>query len=88
MTTVTVLLSPEAVKTLRPGAVKLTDVASESARDVTLTPNDPGAGDSELRRYYSAEAENEAEAERLKDYLLALSAVEGAWIKPKDAPPG
>lgn len=66
----------------------LTDLGLEIAQNVEFKPNDPGASDSELRRYYTAEVEISSEAQNLVDQLLGLAAVEAAWVKADEGPPG
>lgn len=86
--TVVILLTSEAVKENGEGISRLSDIDELNRPGVVLTPNDPGSGDEELRRYYSVELASEQDARGLIDKLLGMDAVEAAFIKPKGEPPG
>ncbi|NNF78142.1 MAG: hypothetical protein HKN05_08950 [Rhizobiales bacterium] len=68
--------------------VSLTDLGLEIAQNIEFKPNDPEASDSELRRYYTAEVEFGTLAQELVNQLLGLAAVEAAWVKADEGPPG
>ena len=87
VTTVIVLLSSRALENSGSGARKLSVLGDLKRRNILFQPNDLGAGDDELKRYFSAEVENDVEAQRLIDQLLGHDEVEAAWVKPKDEPP-
>lgn len=87
MTTVIILLSAKALKDIAKGTYDLSSMGELKILNVVIKPIDPGADDNELERYFSAEMENEAEAHRLIDQLMALEEVEAAYIKPKSEPP-
>ena len=87
MNTIIVLISENYIKNISANAFNPVDVGVKTAPDTVFRPNDPDASDKELRRYYSATVENEAEAKKLVDDLIGLPAVEAAWIKPREEPP-
>jgi hypothetical protein len=63
------------------------EVYGEIMPSILFTQNDPMTEDSEMRRYYSADVENETDAKKLVNELLRLSGVEASWVKPTDAQP-
>jgi hypothetical protein len=87
VTTVIILLSAKALKDIAKGTYDLSSMGELKIQNVVFKPIDPGADDNELERYFSAEMENEAEAHRLIDQLMALEEVEAAYVKPKSEPP-
>jgi hypothetical protein len=54
---------------------------------VALEPIHPGTEDPELTRYFTAEAPDQATAERVIARLQQSKAVEAAYLKPPDAMP-
>ncbi len=87
VTTVIMLLSVKALKDNAKGTYELSSMGELKTLNVVFKPNDPGADDNELERYFSTEMENEAEAHRLIDQLMGLEEVEAAYVKPKSEPP-
>lgn len=53
---------------------------------VVPEPQHPGIDDPELSSYFSIEVPDAAEAERVIDRLRNSEAIEGAYLKPPDAP--
>ena len=88
MAKVVVLFSTAFIEKHGYGIVGLKDLGLQTAQNIEFEPNDPEASDSELRRYYSAEIEISSQAQNLVDQLLGLSAVEAAWVKADEGPPG
>ncbi|MEM8748838.1 MAG: hypothetical protein AAGF28_00940 [Pseudomonadota bacterium] len=87
MTKVTVLFSSEFVRKHDKISFDSALFGSQFEPNIIFESNDPDTNDSELRRYYSAEVENPAKAQKLIDALLQLPDVEAAWVKPLDEPP-
>jgi hypothetical protein len=53
---------------------------------VVPEPQHPGIDDPELSSYFSIEVPDAAEAERVIDRLRSSEVIEGAYLKPPDAP--
>jgi hypothetical protein len=69
------------------GPFHLSEIATTATAEVLFTPNDPGASDEELRRYYSAQLDEGEDANKFVEYLLTLPMVEAAWVQPVEGPP-
>lgn len=87
MVKVTALFSDEFVQQHDGGSIVLSDMGVLRPPGVVFEPNDPQASENELRRYYSAEVETEAEAQELLNSISGLPRVEASWIKPRDEEP-
>lgn len=68
-----------------PAAQELLKTAQELG--VVLKPMHPGARDSYLAPYFTAEVPNSATAERVIKHLQNCEAVEAAYVKPADEMP-
>jgi hypothetical protein len=63
-------------------------IAAAQRAGATLVPQHPGTDDPELARWYVAEVEDPAAAQRLADELLGTPGVDAAYVKPGDEPAG
>lgn len=89
---VIVLLSTQAARAFR--GLQKTEASDRAlkrrlkALGVELTPLHGDTTDPELAKYFFAEAEDEVHAQRLAGDIASVPAVEAAYVKPRDEPPG
>lgn len=74
---------------LRQGHTQATDTVAGvlRAHGATLRQQDPRATDEALAAFHLADVPEDVDMPALQEELLALDAVEAAYVKPPDAPP-